>query len=85
MSKDLYNQHEPLELVIIPSHALRDREATYLIFRHLDNEQFPLLIERKRTERDSRKRRLTFKSQEEEHVTTKTIKNREMLESELTL
>ncbi len=85
MSKDLSSHHNPLELVVIPSHALRDREATYLIFRHLENEQFPLLIERKRTVRDSRKRRFSFKSQEEELATTKTIKNREVLESELTL
>lgn len=85
MSKDLSNHHKPLESVIIPSHAMRDGEATHLIFRHLENEQFPLLIERKRTVRDSRKRRFSFKSQEEEHATTKTIKNREVLESELTL
>ncbi|MCA0980311.1 hypothetical protein [Exiguobacterium aestuarii] len=84
MSKDLYNQHEPLELVIIPSHALREGEAKRLIFRHLKDEDFPLRLVRKRTVKGTRKHRFSFERQEE-HVTTKTIKNRESLESELTL
>ncbi|MDE0564457.1 hypothetical protein [Exiguobacterium sp. B2(2022)] len=84
MSKDLYNQHELLEMVIIPSHALKEEEANRLIFRHLKDEDFPLRIERKRTVKATRKHRFSFERQEE-HVTTKTIKNRESLESELTL
>ncbi len=84
MSKDLYNQHELLEMVIIPSHALREGEANRLIFRHLKDEDFPLRLVRKRTAKGTRKHRFSFERQEE-HVTTKTIKNRESLESELTL
>lgn len=84
MSKKLYNQHEQLEIVIIPSHALKEGEANRLIFRHLKDEDFPLRIERKRTVRATRKHLFSFERQEE-HLTTKTIKNRELLESELTL
>lgn len=84
MSKDLYNQHEPLEMVIIPSHALKEGEANRLIFRHLKDEDFPLRIERKRTVKATRKHLFSFERQEE-HLTTKTIKNRESLELELTL
>ena len=84
MSKDLYSQHEPLEMVIIPNHALKEGEANRLIFRHLKDEDFPLRLVRKRTVKGTRKHRFSFERQEE-HVTTKTIKNRESLESELTL
>lgn len=73
------------EMLILPSHALKEGEANRLIFRHFAGATFPLRVERKTSVRLPKRHRFSFEHIEEESVQSGIVRNHEEIASWLTL
>ncbi|TCI73514.1 hypothetical protein EVJ22_00100 [Exiguobacterium sp. SH0S7] len=64
------------EMLILPR-ALKEGEASRLIYRHFTDAAFPLRVERKTKVRLPKRHRFSLERWEEESVTSRIVRNRE--------
>lgn len=83
--KPCHVMYDSAQMVILPSHALQDGEATRLIHRHVADALFPLGVERMTSVRQPKRHRFSSERWEELSVTEGVVDNLAAVDSWLTL